>query len=993
MRKGTRIKGWISSKRPLHVHGVVGRSGPGDKLTLAVESGPLHFVALSNEGVVGKTESSAAPPIDTDHNQTSSKERNGPGRCFKSMVAETAVPPVCELSTHSVENELLERSTGTARSARLGTTPSSAHLVHDTVPGPNAPGTDNIVHRQKMRTVSQEDYLVARGANPRTGIVTPSVHSGSSSVDDQEWLRITEISQPAKWRLKDDQWISMSLDEPTPLSNPTAEANSLRPSRLLRIPPKLAHGKQPRVGTRVDGYEPNKISFTRGEQIDSIRTDRVPRGNAGEPPTVERPSADLENCGSNTIKRKPLPSPPDKRSVNSIFPGRELTEANPETVIAKKGPTRPATSSSIPTAQGSRSSRPENVGKALPALPGPHVDTEPGIAVASQPPTVSDWGLRAGDWIEDTSNRRNREDQALEKRRPCPPSHRAQFCSRPPRKLAAKESPATTLAIHSSRPQVQQHRANFPPHIEGKNWDIRRPRPPVPLRHHPLAQAMPLQPKPGHREALKIPTPNCSATSRTLMQIQLKSMSEQMAKIDLPVNAGSDRSPNYPIPANSPTPTTILQTSPEDRLISSSWREVPSPLRLARQRAVARPRPAMPQRAEGTHSVPQVSPPKEPPGEELWRMTGTSDSGISAVSSQEEGTLKCDLIPRPLRSSTGNAAAISRRKAAADEDNAGNAGETCPTKLCPNCRTSSQDAKPHNIDRVTPKREYPLRKSANAPVDLSSTSGFLQGAEDDHSSCCPRCCVMGCHGSCLGHRCQSATASTSGWERTLNAMKSSFRDSMRLSKRVRVRTSAGGSQETETEEVAELETPTLWEVGGPVSLGIPSRISRACVGAEMAMPPAHQGRRVASDSSDSSIRTYEMPISGDIAGIFEAVTVPFGATSMWLKKHPQLLVLLQVTLLKLFDMGKHVMGMMGKVYRMAHTYSKTGRVSIGKHGSLSGFAGDGVKTIVYCLILGAVAVMLGRLLAVVARTGCWLIWSLGWMVWLAKATIGLGLLW
>ena len=80
------------------------------------------------------------------------------------------------------------------------------------------------IHRRQMRTVSQDDYLLARGANPRTGIISPSVatpgHSIESSSDEQEALQARTVAGESKWRQNGDQWISLGLDEPTPTGSP-----------------------------------------------------------------------------------------------------------------------------------------------------------------------------------------------------------------------------------------------------------------------------------------------------------------------------------------------------------------------------------------------------------------------------------------------------------------------------------------------------------------------------------------------------------------------------------------------------------------------------------------------------------------------------------------------------------------------------------------------------------------------------------------------------
>lgn len=225
-------------------------------------------------------------------------------------------------------------------------------------------------------------------------------------------------------------------------------------------------------------------------------------------------------------------------------------------------------------------------------------------------------------------------------------------------------------------------------------------------------------------------------------------------------------------------------------------------------------------------------------------------------------------------------------------------------------------------------------------------------------------------------------------------MKEAFRNSMKLSRRTRTRTSAGGSQETETEEVAELETPTPWEMGGPVSLGLPCKMGPQTFwgGGGSHAKGGNEGKRIASNASGSSVKTLDMPTNASIGTIVEAIVVPFGALKMWLKKHPQLLALMQLIVVKLVEMSKHVFETAGRAYRVAYIYSKTGRISAGKSSSVGGFVRDCVKAVVYCLVLGAVAMMVGRVLAVFARAGSWLIWTLSWVAWIIKA-VGLGILW
>lgn len=83
--------------------------------------------------------------------------------------------------------------------------------------------------RTHSRTVSHEDVLTGRGANPRTGLVSPSLVSENSFAEDsREDLGHHQPSGP-KWRLKGDQWISLDTREETPTPTPPVMENPPQP--------------------------------------------------------------------------------------------------------------------------------------------------------------------------------------------------------------------------------------------------------------------------------------------------------------------------------------------------------------------------------------------------------------------------------------------------------------------------------------------------------------------------------------------------------------------------------------------------------------------------------------------------------------------------------------------------------------------------------------------------------------------------------------------
>lgn len=118
------------------------------------------------------------------------------------------------------DNEKMASDSGTVRRTQK---PSP---LRDTVASMKSPGPRTASGKHE-RTVGRDDYLTARGANPRTGVVSPSLPShssnsrSSSSHDDQ--LINRDFSMDTKWRLKGNQWISMDRNAKTPLPSPPSE--------------------------------------------------------------------------------------------------------------------------------------------------------------------------------------------------------------------------------------------------------------------------------------------------------------------------------------------------------------------------------------------------------------------------------------------------------------------------------------------------------------------------------------------------------------------------------------------------------------------------------------------------------------------------------------------------------------------------------------------------------------------------------------------------
>lgn len=959
----------------------------------------LYIIGISEGFQAGESHrtTGTSEQGNADRAQRTFQDHNVTEKSYKAEVGRPLDPTPDEKTTSSEENKTLPTNKFIARtnpedSASYITNTSHAYLLSST-----CKQREGTVRRKIMRTVSEDDYLLARGANPRTGVVTPSVHSGSSSIDDHELFKIREMSQNAKWRLKGDQWVSLGLDQPSPLPTSPFDLNSHRRGRMLRTPPKLGPGRVPQYSNRAHNSHQHRINalpaasqsnghpFQAGQQrgrAPPTSEGKVNRMEATVMPTRSFPRANDRSGKEGMLRRKPLGTPPHQKSAGKVFQGHNDSDASTETVITKTGLDPQARSPSMPILQKGRPFRHERISKALPALPAlPDAKINGDRNIHANSTLQAIYSSGPNGWVEGALNWVSSNSHGAEKP-PCPPTKYAPSRSHGSERLNMGELPPKPIAINTKSLEDQRHRANFAAEAAGRSSAPQHRGSITPPRQHQSNQIRISERMLEQHRVSNSPSSSHSVQLQPRSLLQPASTDDQMAMGGTKVEVRGVAGNSQPTVAS----TTTIQTLPEDRLINSSWREVPSPLRPGRQRPSTASRPAMPNRAEGTHSVPQVSPRKELTGVYPWRMTGTPNSDISANSTSVEGSPERHLMPRPLRPTNGNNARPDRLREVVAESGTS----------CPRCEESSLGAVKHQNHSPSPTKGIRQAANVDSQVDLSIASGFLAGTWEDHSGCCGECCAVGCHGSCLGHRSPSTTKSGSGFLNNLGAVKEAVRNSMRLSRRIRVRTSAGGSHETETEEVAELETPMSWEIGGPVSLGMSSETYPdhfwGDAGGRSQTKHVPPGKRVASNASASTVKTSDVPTSAGIIAFFEALTVPFGALSMWLSKHPQWLALIQVLALKLLEMGRHVLHTMGTVYRVAYIYSKTGRISAGKKGSLGGLVRDCVKAVVFSLVLVAVAMMVGRVLAVFARAGNWLIWGLGWVVWIVKA-VGLGILW
>ena len=185
------------------------------------------------------------------------------------------------------------------------------------------------VRRRHMCTVSSDDCLLAQGANPRTGVVTPN-YSLESSVDEQEALQARAAVGESKWRQRGDQWISLGIDQPTPLSSLPKEDLAVHlPHQIPRKPV----GSPPHKGTHdrersSSAPTPRQLKYFHPSDVGNGLPD-VPQkpfwGQRKERQILDAPKTGLRCLPTNSIQsQSPLSNQTRMRIPRGDYPPPQM---------------------------------------------------------------------------------------------------------------------------------------------------------------------------------------------------------------------------------------------------------------------------------------------------------------------------------------------------------------------------------------------------------------------------------------------------------------------------------------------------------------------------------------------------------------------------------------------------------------------------------------------------------------------------------------------
>ena len=546
--------------------------------------------------------------------------------------------------------------------------------------------------RSMLRSVSKDDYLLARGANPRTGIVTPGVHSASSSYEEVELLKQRGIVPPPKWRQRGDQWVSLDLGEPTPLPSPPQGRSIHHGKRPLRTPPRLTAGKYNQNTASRVVYQKPSVSAALPEDV------LIPNEIPGKFPIS--PPVNLECLRSSPwsgqkpiIKRKPVASTPGNQQ--GYIPSKPIISNDSTDTVVKRPVASELRSSSAPVSSTFNYETPDAVGKdcskALPSVPNSpdYLAGRTGTHIEFEEPFL---GPRRPREAEKVLGSQPLVPVNPEKELPCLPTSNGQSQSQ------ASETPATTMGrdmATASRelprtlgprggnpaypfvrnkkmivhPQHYQVESNTP--IEGC---IRTPMLSVPTYDNPPSQR------------ITVPRSMRGAIGGPRPMYQPRTVSENIKKAsDIFTGPPSTTSTNIRIPTHISTLQPRLQGRShrmvlgfeasqeqrshlqfQDRIHPNDlheWKRSMSgnlPRLIPTSRARAQSRPQMPDRADAhMRSVPRMMKQRSNQMGSMeshrpWKMIGINAEGSSvssAIGTMSTAKSEIDqmLVPKPLR--------------------------------------------------------------------------------------------------------------------------------------------------------------------------------------------------------------------------------------------------------------------------------------------------------------------------------------------------------
>ncbi|KAJ9628237.1 hypothetical protein H2204_009497 [Knufia peltigerae] len=961
------------------------------------------------------------------------------------------------------------------------------------------------------RPLHKEDYLIARGANPRTGVVTPGSHSASSSVDGKSPV------PHGRWRQRGDEWISSDFEQETPPLKQRKERLS-PPHQRLRLPPKLvARERGSSVGELSAPIKPlgQNSRSSNGDTFAFYRHVRESEMHREVPiRTISPQMRQKQSPGEPGVRRKPVGTPPKGKRDGAKSDSPAIDESD-DTVLRHPKLETDLRSSSAPVPAPLRNFGPCNVDKDLPTLPGdtPRSPSQEYRTIATQNPFLGGEEKETAREFPDPTSQGSTGRAIAQKDLPCLPMNngpsRLRQASTPmelgtvrdnlvsPKNVMSPpaESPRGPRGGNPAYPFTRLARQTHPPPQTRKGNGPLGVRPmPVPIYDNPPKQHSPTMTRPtlvrteGPRSmpptAMRMPNRSrddhdllsnttSTLTSTTISRPGLPRQLMVGPRPSMPdprmTNTGRPRVPKRPAPPD--TPGIFMNTG----MNMSSDSIMPMLLPRVRPRGMSRP--TMPVRDQNMHDVPKMMPvhkhsnltsmgPVPLWGETEWERSVSTRSPLDPERS---------LVPPPLRPRVQSGQEHSTGTDIHKEGENTKVNSPGLTRKCSRCHNGFVDVKrpglggvihtsghQKNGERVDEgsKLIHPTGSPLPGLPEESDASGneHQHGENQEcHDVCCPDCCKeQDVHGSCLGHPSPSSMGSpgktiwseahspssaseSEGWdygknqkgnrpppeihlteENTSSPRRSKLRPTGRspieLSAQPRTPTTPfkkAASSRNELVSKQKSSTPGSHKrqrscsspvIGsaGPVRKPNSSQGVRLASGSRLRVPTP-TGLAISCiglprnrNTSGTSIGTIEvqLPGLGSFGGgaVSDLVLVPFEATKMWIKNHPQAMKIGWQALERGWQMSQVMTTTAWRLWALVFVYSKTGKLKlkVSKGETAGGFVIDCARSALYLLVFAAVGVFLLRVLGIVLG----LFGIVGWFVktifWVLGKVLGSG---
>ena len=648
-----------------------------------------------------------------------------------------------------------------------------------------------------MRKVRNDDYLLARGANPRTGVLTPGYRSVESSVDERDISTARGLDTSSKWRQKGDEWISLGVGEPTPLPSPPPPHEYPHGGRTLRTPPKLKAGTRShnRVAVRdlddkfvVDmpsARDPRPRSMSDKQIRDFQKALRLAKrsGNGtidarlflnsvASPSEASAPKIKTTSkCNDSAIRRKPVGSPPGKLFEVVDSNKQDLPNVinfSVDTVITDPNIWDQGRVSSAPTPRKFWHLGPDGVVNDLRAAPGEgqsaNVKKKSALGRTADQHFLA---VRRGDWIEDTPFLRVESRQDMSNRLPGPPTGNIQ--SQPQVWKMQMESSRSNPIFTDTR----ENRIRRPSGYHGADAAysyVRREEPPIPPRHNHLVRDLHQERQTGntsnpnllqrrahfnqslqpHRQRGRVSGP-AAMNSRSCLEQQ-----QQQLESDIYTALPTTISTNIDIPV--PTSTNVNHGTPQDlSYITSGNEKIPERGMLTDSGGPTRPQ--MPGRGDGTGNIPRVSIQKDASKHHCWELSYMS-LGANSTKNGTDTELTLHSLERKHASVTtephksDNTLNVVNSVGDGQHEAGRRSREPSLTKNSPRYQDTFFEDKLHSMPGSISMQETLAEALVCAKGSLKGVYGSSEhgkGNIRDHSGCCPECCAEDCHDGCLSH--------------------------------------------------------------------------------------------------------------------------------------------------------------------------------------------------------------------------------------------------